>query len=87
MKDESIRYLGLDVHRSTIVASVRDEQGKVMMKATIATEEKAIVAWSRAPVRGCTWPSKKGRKHSGCMICCSVTPSAWSCATYEDGTR
>jgi hypothetical protein len=44
MKDEPIRYLGLDVHRSTVVASVRDEQGKVVMKATVATEEKAIVA-------------------------------------------
>lgn len=43
MKDEPIRYLGLDVHRSTVVASVRDEQGKVVMKATVATEEKANV--------------------------------------------
>jgi hypothetical protein len=43
MKDAPIRYLGLDVHRSTVVASVRDEQGKVVMKATVATEEKAIV--------------------------------------------
>jgi len=48
MKDEPIRYLGLDVHRSTVVASVRDEQGKVVMKATIATEEKAIVTLVRS---------------------------------------
>ena len=44
MKDEPVRYLGLDVHRSTVVASVRDEQGQVVMRATVATEEKAIVA-------------------------------------------
>ena len=43
MKEQPIHYLGLDVHRSTIVASVRDEQGKVVMRATVATEEKAIV--------------------------------------------
>jgi transposase len=43
MKDDPIRYLGLDVHRSTVVASLRDEQGKVVMRATVATEEKAIV--------------------------------------------
>lgn len=48
MKDEPIRYLGLDVHRSTVVPGVRDEQGKVVMKATVATEEKAIVALAKS---------------------------------------
>lgn len=48
MKDEPIRYLGLDVHRSTVVGCVRDEQGKVVMKVTVATEEKAIVALVRS---------------------------------------
>jgi hypothetical protein len=43
MKDEPIRHLGLGVHRSTVVASVRDEPGRVVMRATVATEEKAIV--------------------------------------------
>lgn len=43
MKEEPIHYLGLDVHRSTVVGSVRDEQGKVVMRATVPTEEKAIV--------------------------------------------
>lgn len=43
MKQEPIQYLGLDVHRSTVVASLRDEQGKVIMRATVATEAKAIV--------------------------------------------
>ena len=42
MKDEPIRYLGLDVHRSTVVASMRDEQGKVVMKVVVATEEQAV---------------------------------------------
>jgi hypothetical protein len=41
MKEQPVHYLGLDVHRSTIVASVRDEQGKIIMRATVATEEKA----------------------------------------------
>lgn len=43
MKNEPIRYLGLDVHRSTVVASLRDEQGKIVMEATVPTAEKAIV--------------------------------------------
>lgn len=43
MKEGPIVYLGSDVHRST-VASVRDAEGKVIMRATVATEEKAILA-------------------------------------------
>lgn len=43
MKEEPIHYLGLDVHQSTVVASVRDEKAKVIMRATVPTEEKAIV--------------------------------------------
>ena len=50
MKQQAIHFVGLDVHQSTIVASVRDESGKVVMKATVPTEEKAIVALVR------TWP-------------------------------
>jgi transposase len=43
MKNAAIQYLGLDVHRSTVVASVRDERGTVVMRATVPTEGKAIV--------------------------------------------
>lgn len=41
MKEQPIRQVGFDVHQSTVVASVRDEQGKVVMRATVPTEEKA----------------------------------------------
>lgn len=50
MKQQAIHFVGLDVHQSTVVASVRDESGKVVMKATVPTEEKAIVALVRS------WP-------------------------------
>ena len=50
MKQGPIQFEGLDVHQSTIVASVRDESGKVVMNATIATEGKAIIALVRS------WP-------------------------------
>jgi transposase len=49
-KQQAIHFVGLDVHQSTIVASVRDESGRVVMKATVPTEEKAIVALVRS------WP-------------------------------
>jgi transposase len=50
MKQQAIHFVGLDVHQSTVVASVRDESGKIVMKATVPTEEKAIVALVRS------WP-------------------------------
>ncbi|HWW76068.1 MAG TPA: transposase [Pyrinomonadaceae bacterium] len=50
MKQQAIHFVGLDVHQSTVVTSVRDESGKIVMKATVPTEEKAIVALVRS------WP-------------------------------
>ena len=43
MKNQAIQYLALDVHQATVVASLRDESGKVEMRATVATEAKAIL--------------------------------------------
>jgi len=51
MKQQAIHFVGLDVHQSTMVASMRDESGKIVMKATVPTEEKAIVALVRSRPR------------------------------------
>ena len=42
-KQQAIQYLAMDVHQATVVASLRDESGKVLMPATVATEAKAIL--------------------------------------------
>jgi transposase len=42
MKQQAIQYLALDVHKATVVASLRDANGRVVMRATVATEAKAI---------------------------------------------
>ncbi len=34
MKQQAIQYLALDVHQATTVASLRNEQGKIVMQAT-----------------------------------------------------
>ena len=47
MKQQAIQYLAFDVHQATVVASLRDEHGKVVMRATVATEAKAILALVR----------------------------------------
>jgi transposase len=48
MKNQAIQYLAFDVHQATIVASLRDENGKVLMRATVPTEAKAILTLVRS---------------------------------------
>jgi hypothetical protein len=43
MKNRAIQYLAPDVHQATVVASLRDESGKILMRATVPTEIKAIL--------------------------------------------
>jgi len=43
MKDTANQYVAFDVHQATVVVSVRDESGSVRMRATVPTEQKAIV--------------------------------------------
>jgi len=44
MKHQAIHYLGLDVHQATTVASVRNEHGTVIMRATVRANADAILA-------------------------------------------
>jgi len=48
MKQQAIQYLAFDVHQSTSVASLRNEQGKIVMQATVPTEAKAILTLVRS---------------------------------------
>ena len=43
MKEQAIQYLAFDVHQATVVASLRDESGAVVMRATVPTEAQAIL--------------------------------------------
>jgi transposase len=47
MKNQAIQYLALDVHQATVVASVRDQRGGVVMRATVRTEAGAILGLVR----------------------------------------
>ena len=47
MKQQAIKYGALDVHRATLVVNVRDEQGSVVMRATVPTEAKVILGLIR----------------------------------------
>lgn len=43
MKQLATQYLALDVHQATTVASVREEKGAVVMRATVPTEARALL--------------------------------------------
>ena len=43
MKNQAIQYLAFDVHQATTVATVRDEQGAIRLRATVPTEASAIL--------------------------------------------
>jgi transposase len=47
MQLQAIQYLALDVHQATIVASLRNQDGSVRMRATVPTEADAILALVR----------------------------------------
>lgn len=47
MTNQATQYLALDVHQATIVASLRDAQGSVQMRATVPTEAKAVTKFIR----------------------------------------
>jgi len=47
MKNQAIQYLALDVHQATVVATARDEQGAIRMRATVPTEANAILGLVR----------------------------------------
>lgn len=48
MKHQAIQYLAMDVHQATTTASVRDQSGSVVMRATVATEARAILQLVRS---------------------------------------
>lgn len=48
MKNEPIRYLGLEVHRSTALASVRDEQGKRQIIGVRGTALIFAASWEQS---------------------------------------
>jgi len=39
----SVRYVGLDVHRDTISVAVLDESGRLIMQSVLATRAAAIL--------------------------------------------
>ena len=75
MKQQAIQYVALDVHQATLVVSVRDEQGAVVMRATVATNAKAVVGLMQGLGSRVHVASRKERRRSGCTTCSPSMPS------------
>jgi hypothetical protein len=78
MKQQAIQHVALDVHQPTLVVSVRDEQGSIVMRATLATEASSCEALGH----GCISRSRKGQaqwlhdvltKHAERVIVCNAS--------------
>ena len=41
----SIKYIGMDLHSATISAAVVNDEGKLIMEATMATEASAVLGF------------------------------------------
>lgn len=48
MKQRTLQYLAFDIHQAKMVASIRDEGGRGVMRATVLTEAKAILTGATA---------------------------------------
>ena len=58
----SIKYVGLDVHQSTISVAVLDGDGKLVMQCVLATQAPAIVDFFAANADIFTNPSSCGNE-------------------------
>ena len=45
LMNNGIRYVGLDVHRDSISAAVRDHEGKILKETVMETSEAALLGW------------------------------------------
>ena len=65
----SIKYMALDVHQSTISVAVLDAEGKLILQTILATQATAVLDLLRECVASCTSASKRERIRPGCMTC------------------
>ena len=76
---ESVKYIGLDVHQSTISVAVLNAEGKVMMQSVIATKATAVLDLLKG-LRGVRIsPSKKERTRPGSTMWWCGRWRGWWC--------
>ena len=76
----SVRYIGMDVHRDTISVAVLDEDGRVLMQSVLATRADAVLDFVHG-VRGRLQVTfEEGRTRRGFTMCWCGGWRSWWCA-------
>ena len=68
MKQQAIQYVAFDVHQATLVATVRNERGDIVMRATVPTEARAIVTLVKSGGSRVHVTFEEGRRLNRCTI-------------------
>jgi len=64
------KYIGIDVHSSTLVVNARDAFGKVVLQSVVPTRADAILQCIGGLSGRLHVTLRRARMHSGCMRCC-----------------
>ena len=67
---DSVRYIGLDVHRDTISAAVLDAKGKLLLQLVITTRANAILDFSAWHARHAACRLRKGNAFGPVSMTC-----------------
>ena len=65
---DSLRYIGLDLHRDTISAAVLDSDGTLMLQSVLATRAARLLIFSVGSGARCMSPSKSAATRHGSTI-------------------
>jgi transposase len=67
---KAIYYIGLDMHKKTIVYCIKKIDGALVSQGTVASERKALLRWLPsfpAPGTG-QWRHNGPRRGNGCVV-------------------
>jgi hypothetical protein len=66
---DSVKYIGMDVHKETISIAVRNSSGKLVMECVIETKASTILQFFQGLSGSLQVPVKKALGLPGCMTC------------------
>jgi hypothetical protein len=66
---DSVKYIGMDVHKEAISIAVLNSAGKLVMECIVETKASSILQFFQGLSEACTSPLKKVIGRHGCMTC------------------
>jgi hypothetical protein len=64
---DSVKYIGMDVHKEAISLAVLNSSGKLVMECIIETKASSILQFFEGRGEACRSPLKKALGRLGCM--------------------